>query len=548
VFQNLKPGTYTFTCTLDADADVLESNEGNNTKSITFKVVAKGDPQPLPNYTVTFNANGGSVSPATRTVTSGAAVGTLPAPTRSGYTFAGWFTAASGGTQISASTKVTANVTYYAHWTQNGYPPGGQMPVTYVINNVTYNITVIVGQTWGSSLPAAPTPPRGQTFVGWYTGRNGTGSRVTSSTVVSSATQTLYAHYVTVDYYVSKVIVGSIPTTTASVYDGYLYDKTTGAPAGTIQIKVGKLGRDGKVAVKATVVVGGAKKSLKGADKGKAEISEDGPTTMALVGGDHCEVTLGAEGLSGAYGSYQIDGARNFFASKDKGEQGAANVILEKWLGPVNVVWGGGTASVAIGKKGKAKATVLLADGAKAKANAQMLIGEEWLCVPVVVTKKANLAFTLWLPRSGGAAVAEGLSGDAVVGKPGALRAGAKFGVGKSAALWAQIAGKVLTDYLPDGVPVTQSGSKWTLPKAGKVAYQRGGTDVDTSKLGENPSALKLTYKAKDGSFKGSFKVYADNGGKLKATTVNVTGVVVDGAGYGTATVKGRGSVSATIK
>ena len=71
---------------------------------------------------------------------------------------------------------------------------------------------------------------------------------------------------------------------------------------------------------------------------------------------------------------------------------------------------------------------------------------------------------------------------------------------------------------------------------------------IGSSKLGENPSALKLTYKAKDGSFKGSFKVYADNGGNLKATTVNVAGIVVGGVGYGTATIKKVGSVPISIE
>ncbi|MBR1921567.1 MAG: leucine-rich repeat protein, partial [Kiritimatiellae bacterium] len=58
--------------------------------------------------TVTFNANGGLVSPATKTVNSGSVIGTLPTPTRNGYTFNGWFTAATGGTQVTASAKVTA--------------------------------------------------------------------------------------------------------------------------------------------------------------------------------------------------------------------------------------------------------------------------------------------------------------------------------------------------------------------------------------------------------------------------------------------------------
>ena len=74
---------------------------------------------------VMFDANGGSVSPMTLTVMSGEEVGMLPTPAREGYTFDGWFTAASGGMQVTSSTKITANVTYYAHWTANGGSSGG---------------------------------------------------------------------------------------------------------------------------------------------------------------------------------------------------------------------------------------------------------------------------------------------------------------------------------------------------------------------------------------------------------------------------------------
>ena len=86
-----------------------------------------GGDAPAPvNYTVTFNANGGSGG-TTRTVTSGAAVGALPTPTRSGYTFEGWFTDANGGSQVSSSTKITGNVTYYAHWLDIGFNYGGKV-------------------------------------------------------------------------------------------------------------------------------------------------------------------------------------------------------------------------------------------------------------------------------------------------------------------------------------------------------------------------------------------------------------------------------------
>ena len=74
-------------------------------------------------YTVSFNANGGSVSPTSKTVSKGSTYGTLPTPTRTGYTFTGWYTAASGGTQITASSTVsiTANQTLYAHWSLTNY-------------------------------------------------------------------------------------------------------------------------------------------------------------------------------------------------------------------------------------------------------------------------------------------------------------------------------------------------------------------------------------------------------------------------------------------
>ena len=79
-------------------------------------------------YTVTFNANGGTVSTASKTVTNGQAYGTLPTPARTDYSFTGWFTAASGGNQVTAGTTVslTGNQTLYAQW--SGGPetdPGG---------------------------------------------------------------------------------------------------------------------------------------------------------------------------------------------------------------------------------------------------------------------------------------------------------------------------------------------------------------------------------------------------------------------------------------
>ena len=69
------------------------------------------------NVTITYNANGGSVSPTSATVKYNGTL-TLPTPTRSGYNFSGWFTAASSGNQVNNTTQWTSSQTIYAHWSE----------------------------------------------------------------------------------------------------------------------------------------------------------------------------------------------------------------------------------------------------------------------------------------------------------------------------------------------------------------------------------------------------------------------------------------------
>lgn len=100
----------------------------------------------LSQYTVYFDANGGSCSTASMPAVIGTAPSSLPTPTRTGYTFAGWYTAASGGTQLTisnwntnisgmdAATLVNNGLTLYAHWTVNSYtaswPTGAHYTIT----------------------------------------------------------------------------------------------------------------------------------------------------------------------------------------------------------------------------------------------------------------------------------------------------------------------------------------------------------------------------------------------------------------------------------
>jgi len=87
-------------------------------------------------YTVTFDPQGGAVSPTSKTVTYDTLYGELPLPTRLGFVFAGWFTA--GGTPVTANTQVaiTANQTLFAKWADNmEWFTTNTLAITYVIMN-----------------------------------------------------------------------------------------------------------------------------------------------------------------------------------------------------------------------------------------------------------------------------------------------------------------------------------------------------------------------------------------------------------------------------
>ena len=109
-----------------ADGSVKYSNEESvknltATKDGTVTLYAKWIAN---TYTATFNSNGGG-TPSASTIKKdyNSELGTLPTVSRTGYTFNGWYTEKSGGNKISTTTKLTADVTYYAQWTANTDTP-----------------------------------------------------------------------------------------------------------------------------------------------------------------------------------------------------------------------------------------------------------------------------------------------------------------------------------------------------------------------------------------------------------------------------------------
>ena len=87
----------------------------------------------IPTHTVTLNANGGKLAAGSSfTVSEGGKYDGLDAyvPTRDGYSFEGWYTAADGGSKISSASTVavTSDQTLYAHWKQNEDNTTGNKP------------------------------------------------------------------------------------------------------------------------------------------------------------------------------------------------------------------------------------------------------------------------------------------------------------------------------------------------------------------------------------------------------------------------------------
>ena len=100
-------------------ADGFSANMKDGRIHADFKLNKLTESSPT-EYTISFDVNGGNGTIASQT-TSGHKLTSLPNATRSGsYSFVGWFTAASGGTEITLTYEFTADTTVYAHWTYTG--------------------------------------------------------------------------------------------------------------------------------------------------------------------------------------------------------------------------------------------------------------------------------------------------------------------------------------------------------------------------------------------------------------------------------------------
>ena len=218
------------------------------------------------NFTVTLDVNGGDeLVVKEMTIGCDRVYGDLPNPTRTGYTFLGWFTGMTDGDKVESGGEVTtpSSHTLYAHWSVNKYtltfifgngyepevrvlefnetitypaepvregyifnvwsPKPDRMPADnltitaqWTANNYTVTFNTNGGGSisqstkavkFGSAYGELPTPNRtGYAFLGWFTEKNE--SITAESSVKIPDNHTLYAHW-SVNSYTLTFIFGN---------------------------------------------------------------------------------------------------------------------------------------------------------------------------------------------------------------------------------------------------------------------------------------------------------------------------------------------------
>lgn len=146
--------------------------------------------QPVVSYTVSFVTDGGT-DVASQTVTSGNKA-TRPAnPSKTGCTFAGWYTNNTFTTAFDFDTAITANTVLYAKWDiAEGY-----YKVTFNANGGTLSTATWIAVQSGTTLTAPSDPTKENAiFGGWYTDAECTNAFAFPHTITQ--TVTLYAKWI----------------------------------------------------------------------------------------------------------------------------------------------------------------------------------------------------------------------------------------------------------------------------------------------------------------------------------------------------------------
>ena len=259
-------------CTVSFNSNggtAINSATTKNSSSVTL-------PTPSKSYKVTFNANGGTLNTSytysncsfdgwyTTSLLSGQKYSagesymllknqTMYAkwvnnstninsytPTRNGYIFGGWYTAANGGTKYENSTKITDNITLYAHWNYwsnwSASYPSGQKNIE-AKTMYSYRTKSVTTSTASSLSGWTQDGVNNVLYGGWSGNKTTTSKPATSDTLQIVGETTTYNYYHYCNYYSGKWNVDSIAYGSNSKY--HSFSTTNKLPSYTVNADKG---------------------------------------------------------------------------------------------------------------------------------------------------------------------------------------------------------------------------------------------------------------------------------------------------------------------
>ena len=537
--------------------------------------LATDSPPPPASVTVVFNGSGGT--PATQTVPqtlNGRYV--LPVdPIRAGYTFAGWWTAASGVTRVTAETVAGQNANHmlYAQWTQNAAPPpppgpapdlapasssepgvGVAITIPVTVNGIANPKVSVKGLPAGMKYDAKTGTITGvPTKAGTYTV---TVTAQDPQNPANTSTQTI-----TLD-------VPALPDGASGTFSGYIEGTgksaaASGSMAGTLTLTVTKTGK-----VSAKVVTPEGTQSF----SAKAWGARAGNTFTAKLANQKGTLDLSVNAAAGGNalgvsGTLTLGGMPYRVAGQKTAACPAASYTVALPVSAVmaegsaqNASAGDGYLTIDVNAKGVAKLAGMAADGAtKLSGSAAMLrVGSGWVIPAVFKVNSGKGYFGGLLAVAADGRIAgthwHWLNPGKAAGADNYTVALAPFGCLYTAADAARYGGRVFAADAPpagvwDGawlhmprVAILAGGGKLSLPKAQNPALDRntGAYAFDTA--GGNPAVATLAVTAKSGVIKGKFLAYSDLGnGTFSQAPVTYAGVLLP-AYIGSGTDIGHGS------
>ena len=177
-------------------------------------------------HTIHFDSNGGSEVADQTVIKNEYAVEPVD-PERDGYVFDGWYTALEGGSLFNFTSKITADMTLYAHWEEDTEEET-VFGITFVLNDGTDGAYLMQNVNINEKIVKPEDPTRDNyRFGGWYTDPGCTNEFNFSTRVKSDIT--LYAYWIAPDESGSGVYTTESETETTyavsdvEVTDGVVY-------------------------------------------------------------------------------------------------------------------------------------------------------------------------------------------------------------------------------------------------------------------------------------------------------------------------------------